>query len=150
VRLTLHTDYSLRLLTLLAIEPDELHTIATVAKRYGISRNHMMKVAQTMIQAGFVTSVRGRHGGLKLAKKPSEIVLGAVVRKTEDDLSLVGCFERDRNPCVLEAVCGMRKPLHQALVAFFATLDSYTLADVLRNPSRLRRMRHILKSPSAS
>ena len=150
MRLTLHTDYALRLLTLLAIEPDELHTIATVAKRYGISRNHMMKVAQTMIQAGFVTSVRGRHGGLKLAKKPAEIVLGAVVRKTEEDISLVGCFERNRNPCVLEAACGMRKPLHQALAAFFATLDSYTLADVVRNPSRLRRMRHILKSPPAS
>lgn len=150
MRLTLHTDYALRLLMLLAIEPDELHTIAVVAKRYGISRNHMMKVAQTLIQAGFVISVRGRRGGLKLAKKPAEIVLGAVVRQTEDDLSLVGCFDVKRDPCLMETVCGMRKPLRQALNAFLAALDGYTLADVLQHPGRVKRMRNILNAPAAS
>jgi Rrf2 family transcriptional regulator, nitric oxide-sensitive transcriptional repressor len=144
MRLTLHTDYSLRLLLLLALAPNELHTIATVAKSYGISRNHMMKVAQTLIQAGFVESVRGRRGGLKLAKKPTDIVLGAVVRKTEDDLALTGCFDHKRSNCILETACVMRKPLHQALAAFLEVLDGYTLADVLHNPSRISRMRNIL------
>jgi Rrf2 family transcriptional regulator, nitric oxide-sensitive transcriptional repressor len=148
VRLTLHTDYALRLLMLLAVEPGELHTIATVAKRYGVSRNHMMKVAQTLIQAGFVTSVRGRCGGLKLARKPAEIMLGAVVRKTEDDLSLVGCFAVERDPCLMETVCGMRKPLRQALNAFFAVLDGISLADAL-HPGRIKRMRSILGTHAA-
>jgi Rrf2 family transcriptional regulator, nitric oxide-sensitive transcriptional repressor len=147
MRLTLHTDYALRLLMLLAIEPDELHTIATVAERYDISRNHMMKVAQTLIQAGFVISVRGRRGGLKLAKRPGDIVIGAVVRATEDGLALVGCFDRDRDMCMMAPACGMRKPMHQALDAFFGVLDSYSLADVLQHPGRVKRMRHILCAP---
>jgi Rrf2 family transcriptional regulator, nitric oxide-sensitive transcriptional repressor len=129
---------------LLAIEPGELHTIATVARRYDISRNHMMKVAQTLIQAGFVTSVRGRRGGLRLAKKPADISLGAVVRRTEDDLALVGCFDRERHACILESACGMRKPMGRALAAFFEVLDGCTLADVLHNPGRVGRMRNIL------
>lgn len=144
MRLTLHTDYSLRLLLLLAIEPTGLHTIATVAQRYKISRNHMMKVAQTLIQAGFIESVRGRNGGFRLAKKPAEIVLGAVVRQTEDDLCLVGCMDKDKTACIMAAVCVLRKPLHQALTAFFAVLDRWTLADLIKNPSRLGRIRHVL------
>jgi Rrf2 family transcriptional regulator, nitric oxide-sensitive transcriptional repressor len=144
VRLTLHTDYSLRLLLLLALEPDELHTIATVAHRYGISRNHMMKVAQTLIQAGYVKSVRGRHGGFRLAKRPADIMLGAVIRRTEDDLCLVGCLDQKRAACIMAPACGLRRPLAQAMAAFFAVLDRHSLADLLAQPSRVNRMRRIL------
>lgn len=150
LRLTLHTDYSLRLLMLLAIEPDELHTIATVAARYGISRNHMMKVAQTLIQAGYVESVRGRRGGFKLARKPSEIVIGEVVRRTEDDLCLTCCFDKKRPSCLMAPACGMRKPLQKALSAFFSVLDECTLADALEHPGRISRMRTILAGTHAA
>jgi Rrf2 family nitric oxide-sensitive transcriptional repressor len=144
MRLTLHTDFALRLLMLLALEPDGLHTIAEAARRYNISRNHLVKVAQTLIQAGFVESVRGRSGGLKLAKKPSEINLGAVVRATEDNFALVECFDRKRNCCVVMPACSLRRPLEQAVSAFLSTLDGYTLADAVQNPGRMTRMRRLL------
>jgi len=84
VRLTLHTDYALRMLMFLALAPERAHTIEDIATRYGISRNHLMKVAQTLVQAGFVESLRGRGGGLRLAREPNSIRLGAIVRATED------------------------------------------------------------------
>ena len=145
MRLTLHTDYALRLLMMLALEPGELHTIAEVARRYNISRNHMVKVAQTLIQGGFVESVRGRRGGLRLAMKPAEINLGAVVRATEDGFVLVECFDRRRNHCVVMPACGLRQPLEQALGAFLAVLDGCTLADAVQNPNRAMRMRRLLE-----
>lgn len=144
VRLTLHTDYALRMLMLLALEPDELHTIASVAERYKISRNHLMKVAQTLIQSGFVKSVRGRHGGLKLGKQPSEIRIGAVVRATEDGFALVDCFDKHTATCVVLPACGLRRPLDEAVNAFLAVLDQVTLADVCQNPGRASRMRRLL------
>ena len=145
MRLTLHTDFALRLLTLLALEPDGLHTIAEVARRFNISRNHLVKVAQTLIQAGLVESVRGRCGGLRLAKKPAEIGLGEVVRATEDNFNVVECFDRKRNCCVVMPACGLRGPLGKAVTAFLSTLDGYTLADAVQNPGRVTRMRRLLE-----
>src|SRR6185312_2911579 len=101
MHLTFHTDYALRLLMLLALEPDGLHTIEEAARRYSISRNHLMKVAQTLTRAGFVESLRGRGGGLKLARPAETINLGAVVRATEDGFALVECFDPAVNDCVV-------------------------------------------------
>jgi Rrf2 family nitric oxide-sensitive transcriptional repressor len=148
MRLTMHTDYALRLLMLLALEPDELHTIDDVARRYRISRNHMMKVAQTLAQAGFVDSQRGRGGGLRLRGTPASINLGAVVRQTEDSLALVECFDRERSTCVVAPACGLRGVLGEALGAFFAVLDGYSLADLLGSPASLRHMRRLLTDPT--
>ncbi len=150
MRLTLHTDFALRLLMLLAVEPDGLHTIAEVARRYAISRNHLVKVAQTLIQAGIVESVRGRRGGLRLAQKPADINLGAVVRATEDSFNLVECFDRKTCTCVVRPVCGLRRPLEQAATAFLFALDGYTLADVVQNSGRVTRMRRLLDDGTAS
>ncbi len=150
MRLTLHTDYALRMLMLLALEPEELHTIASVAQRYRISRNHLMKVAQTLIQAGFVESVRGRHGGLKLGMDPAAIKLGAVVRATEDGFAVVECFDRRRNTCVVTPACGLRKPLDEAVTAFLEVLDRSTLADVAQNPGKATRMRRLLTEGAAA
>jgi Rrf2 family nitric oxide-sensitive transcriptional repressor len=150
MRLTLHTDLALRLLMLLAIEPDQLHTIEEAARRYGVSRNHLMKVTQTLAQSGFIESTRGRKGGLRLARPATAISLGAVVRATEDGFDLVECFDPDRNRCVLAPVCGLRGPLDQALRAFLATLDRYSLADLVANPGRMRRMRRILEDEASS
>ncbi|MDE2133861.1 MAG: Rrf2 family transcriptional regulator [Alphaproteobacteria bacterium] len=150
MRLTLHTDFALRLLMLLAVEPDGLHTIAEVAQRYAISRNHLVKVAQTLIQAGIVESVRGRRGGLRLAHRPADINLGAVVRATEDSFNLVECFDRTTCTCVVRPVCGLRRPLGQAATAFLFALDGYTLADVVQNSGRVTRMRRLLDGGTAS
>ena len=108
MRLTVHTDYALRLLMLLAMEPEQLHTIEEIARRYDISRNHLMKVTQTLAQAGFVESLRGRGGGLRLARPAGEIILGEVVRATEDGFDIVECFNRVNNRCVVAPACGLR------------------------------------------
>jgi Rrf2 family nitric oxide-sensitive transcriptional repressor len=144
LRLTLHTDYALRLLMLLALEPDDLHTIEEIASRYHISRNHLMKVTQTLASAGFVDSLRGRGGGLRLGKPAGEIILGDVVRATEDGFNLVECFDRKSNTCVVAPVCGLRGPLEEALLAFLAALDRYSLADLVANPGSMRRMKMLL------
>lgn len=144
MRLTAHTDYALRLLMLLAMEPEQLHTIEEVAARYKISRNHLMKVAQTLVQAGFVASLRGRGGGLSLRRAADDIKLGAVVRVTEDSFALVECFDAQRNTCVIASSCGLRGPLEEALQAFLVVLDGYSLADLIKRPGSLRRMRGLL------
>jgi Rrf2 family nitric oxide-sensitive transcriptional repressor len=144
MRLTMHTDFALRLLMLLAMEPDELHTIEEIARRYDISRNHLMKVTQTLVQAGFLDSLRGRGGGLRLARPAAKIIIGDVVRATEDGFDLVECFDRAQNRCLITPACGLRGPLEEALLAFLTVLDSYSLADLVARPGTLRRMRHLL------
>jgi len=144
MRLTLHTDYALRLLMLLALEPDGVHTIEEVARRYAISRNHLMKVARTLTQAGFVDGQRGRGGGLRLAREAAAVNLGAVVRATEDGFTLVECFAPASNTCVLAPSCGLSGPLAQALAAFMAVLDGYSLADLAGGGARGGRMRRLL------
>ena len=144
MRLTLHTDYALRLLMLLALEPDDMHTTEEVSRRYDISRNHLNKVAQTLAQNGFIESQRGRGGGMRLAKTAPEINLGRVVRATEDNFHIVECFCRETNTCLVASVCGLRDPLEEALVSFLAVLDRYSLADLIKNPGASRRMRRLL------
>lgn len=146
MRLTLHTDYALRLLMYLAIEPGRLQTIEAIAQRYRISRNHLMKVAQTLVQAGVVDSIRGRGGGLKLARSAETINIGAVVRATEDGFALVECFDPEGD-CIITPACSLRGPLEQALMAFLAVLDRFTLADLVKNPGNLRAMRRLLGEP---
>jgi Rrf2 family nitric oxide-sensitive transcriptional repressor len=103
-----------------------------------------MKVAQTLAQQGFIDSVRGRGGGLRLAKPAERINLGAVVRSTEDSLVLVECFARETNTCIVASACGLRGPLDEALSAFFAVLGRYSLADLVANPATQRRMERLL------
>jgi Rrf2 family nitric oxide-sensitive transcriptional repressor len=144
MRLTIHTDHALRMLMLLAIEPGHLHTIEDIARRYNISRNHLMKIAQTLVRAGFVESVRGRHGGLRLSCAAKSINLGAVVRATEDGFTLVECFDQQHNTCVISSACGLRGPLEEALHAFLAVLDRYSLDDLVKSASVARRMSRLL------
>lgn len=144
MRLTLHTDYALRLLMLLALEPEGACTVEDAAQRYGISRNHLNKVVQTLAQAGFIESQRGRGGGVRLARRPEEINLGQVVRATEDNFHIVECFCQGANACVVAPACQLRDPLEQALLAFLAVLDRHSLAELVKNPSASRRMRKLL------
>jgi Rrf2 family nitric oxide-sensitive transcriptional repressor len=144
MRLTLHTDYALRTLMLLALDPSRAHTIEEVSRRYGISRNHLMKVARTLVQSGFVAGMRGRGGGLRLSRDPAAVSLGAVVRATEDGFALVECFDAQHSRCAIRQACGLRGPLQEALDAFLAALDRYSLADLVGSPVMVARMRLLL------
>ena len=140
MRLTHFTDLSLRLLMFLAVKPKGLATIQEVAGRYGISRNHLMKVAQQLVKEGFVESVRGRGGGLRLKRLPSEIRVGDVVRATEDDFRMVECFEAGKTSCTLLPACRLKGVLGEALAAYLAVLDQHTLADLTTPSHPMRRV----------
>ncbi|MGE0338920.1 MAG: Rrf2 family transcriptional regulator [Xanthobacteraceae bacterium] len=133
MRLTKFSDYALRVLMYAAVRKERLITIDEVSKVYGISRAHLMKVVNQLSRAGYLTAVRGRSGGITLAKRPNAVRLGDVVRATEPDFALVECFEM-RNECVVTARCRLRGVLDEALSAFIRTLDRYTLADLILNP----------------
>jgi Rrf2 family nitric oxide-sensitive transcriptional repressor len=140
MRLTVYTDYSLRMLMYLAVKDDKLATISEIAASYGISKNHLMKVAHQLGIAGYVETVRGRSGGLRLAKPVAAIRLGDVVRRTEQDMALVPCFEPVNAPCAIRAGCGLRRALARAGEAFMAVLDEYTLADLIKPRTALRSL----------
>ena len=140
MRLTVYTDYALRLLMFVAVKDDGLATISEVAAAYGISKNHLMKVAHQLGVAGLVETVRGRSGGLRLAKPAASIGLGDVVRQTEPDMSLVPCFESDNADCAIQSCCGLRRALGRAAEAFLAELDKYTLADLAKPRTALRNL----------
>jgi Rrf2 family nitric oxide-sensitive transcriptional repressor len=123
-----------------ALRPGELVTVQQVADAYGISRNHLMKVAFELGRHGFLETVRGRKGGLRLARAPAQIRLGDVVRRTEDDFNLVECFSHETDRCAVSGVCRLRGALSRALKAYLATLDEYTLADLTRNHASLARI----------
>ncbi len=133
MRLTNFSDYALRVLMYAATQGDRLITIEETAELYGISRAHLMKVANQLTRSGFLRAVRGRSGGLALAKRPDRINLGEVLRVTEPDFALVECFTVD-NRCVITPHCRLRGVLQEALAAFNATLDRYTLADLILHP----------------
>ncbi|HEU4661312.1 MAG TPA: Rrf2 family transcriptional regulator [Pseudolabrys sp.] len=133
MRLTNFSDYTLRLLMYAAAQKGRRITIEETAKVYGISRAHLMKIANTLTQAGYLKAVRGRAGGLELAKRPEKICLGELIRMTEPDFTLVECFETG-NQCVITPRCRLRGALKEALSAFIETLDRYTLADLMLRP----------------
>jgi Rrf2 family nitric oxide-sensitive transcriptional repressor len=133
MRLTNFSDFSMRLLMYAAVNGDRLITIEETSEVYDISRAHLMKIANTLTRAGYLKAVRGRSGGLKLAKSPKKIRLGDVLRATESDFDLVECFTKD-SQCVITRACRLRGILHEALDAFAATLDRYTLADLMLRP----------------
>lgn len=127
--LTQQADYTMRLLIHLAVQPEGTSTIREVADHYQISRNHLVKVAHAAVQAGYVASVRGCAGGLRLALPAEKINVGRVLRAVED-WTTVECFSPDSNRCAITAGCGLRPVLKEAQDAYFAVLDRYTLADI--------------------
>jgi Rrf2 family nitric oxide-sensitive transcriptional repressor len=123
----------MRLLIHLAQHPDRLCTIAEIAHVYGISEAHLMKITHQLGLAGWIETVRGKGGGMRLARAPKDIVLGDVVRSMEPDFSLVECFATGGN-CMLTGNCGLTGVLEGALDSFMRHLDGYTLADILPQP----------------
>ncbi|MEI4482532.1 MULTISPECIES: RrF2 family transcriptional regulator [unclassified Phyllobacterium] len=138
MRLTAHTDYGLRVLIALAAINDRLVTIEELSVRHRVSRNHLMKVAQTLVNLGLVKSVRGRRGGLTLAKRPADIRMGSVVRALEVDMELVSCLGDQPASCVFSGICRLTGALRGAMESFFAELDRLTLADLASSPQNLR------------
>lgn len=141
MRLTVHTDYALRMLIYLATHDGRQATIAEVADRYGISQHHLTKVAHQLGQAGFIATTRGKGGGLRLGRDPAEISLGAVVRFSEPDMDLVPCFNQAEGAgCAIAPACGLPSILDQARGAFLGVLDRHSLADVVRDRRALGRL----------
>ncbi|MGB3877070.1 MAG: Rrf2 family transcriptional regulator [Shinella zoogloeoides] len=137
MRMTLHTDYALRMLIYLATRRDGACTVNDVAGAYGLSRNHLLKVAQTLRDLGLVETTRGRAGGIRLARAPREIGVGALVRATEEEFSLAECMQAGGRACAISPACRLKGMLHEALGAFLSVLDKYTLADIVRDRASL-------------
>lgn len=147
MRLTTLTDYSLRVLIHLAVKPGGRATIAEVAAAYGISEAHLMKVAHLLGQAGHVATVRGRGGGLSLARPAEQITAGDVVRRMEPDLDIVPCLAG--GSCVILPACRLQRALHDARAAFLAVLDATTIADLAQPAGRLQELLGIAARPNS-
>ncbi len=138
MRLTLYTDYSLRVLLYLgSMDSDKLATIKEISESYGISKNHLMKVTHELGKLGYIETIRGRGGGIRLATKPEEIVIGKVIRQTEEDFYLVDCFNPESVGCIISPVCSLKGALNKAMHAYLTVLDEYTLSDFLHSKEEL-------------
>jgi Rrf2 family nitric oxide-sensitive transcriptional repressor len=145
MRLSLFSDYSLRVLLFGAAKggPFPLHEVADA---YDISRHHLVKVVNNLTKQGYLSTRRGRGGGIELAMKPADIQIGRLVRGTETSSPLVECFDERTNRCPIHSCCGMKGALAQAVGAFYGTLDGYTLQDML-DEGRLHQLKAILLTP---
>lgn len=140
MQLTQFSDYAMRTLMYCALRREGLCRVRDIAEAYVVSEHHLMKVVQVLGQVGAIETVRGRGGGIRLAREPHEIVIGDVFRATEGKLALVECFDPTSSTCPLTSACRFKTALHRALDAFFLVLDGYTLADFVTTPSAMRSL----------
>ncbi|AKJ30888.1 BadM/Rrf2 family transcriptional regulator [Caldimonas brevitalea] len=140
VKLTAFTDYSLRVLIYLAAHPGKKATIAEITRAFGVSEHHLVKVVHFLGKKGWITTVRGKGGGMTLATSAQAICVGRVVRDTEGLLEPAECFESGGGHCAIGGCCGLKGVLAEAVQAFYAVLDRYTLADVTRNQEALAQV----------
>jgi Rrf2 family nitric oxide-sensitive transcriptional repressor len=133
MRLDKQTDFALRVLMCLGANPDRLVTIAEVATRFGISEAHLMKVVHQLGRGGFIETVRGRSGGIRMPADGASVRLGDVVRRMERDLGPVECLRASGGNCLITPCCRLRSVLSKATAAFLAILDDYTVADLVRD-----------------
>lgn len=149
MQLTRHTDYGLRILIYLA-SADEHRPVSEIAERYGISHNHLVKVAHQLVKLGYLKTTRGRFGGMSLAVKAQDIKVGRIVRDLEPGFAIAECFSPLENQCVITKGCRLRSALDRAKNAFLEALDEYTLADITSNREELVGLLTLGQSPSAS
>ncbi|UGQ46414.1 Rrf2 family transcriptional regulator [Massilia endophytica] len=139
MRLTAYTDYSLRTLIFLAMNREQLVTIQEIADAHGIAKNHLTKVVHQLGTLGYVETVRGRNGGLRLGKEPAAIRIGEVVRHTEPDFYMASCFDQASKGCMYSAACVLKGALGEATAAFLQVLDGMTLEQMVIKEERKRR-----------
>ena len=138
MQLTRHTDFSLRVLIYLAlIKENELVTISEISEHFNILKNHLTKVVNHLSQEGFIKTIRGKNGGIRLARKPNEINLGKVVRAMEMNMEIIDCA---KPVCPLTGFCDLKGILNQAQQSFLTTLDKYTLADLNNQPQQVKSL----------
>lgn len=135
MRLTRYTDYALRTLIHLALHEERICSIGEISRTYEISHNHLMKVVNALAHYGFIETVRGRAGGMRLARPPREITVGEVVRRTEEGFNLAEC-----SGCALSPACGLTGVLAMGVAAMLAVFDAYTIADLLTDKATMRRL----------
>lgn len=140
MRLTLHTDYALRVLMFAGVRGDRLSTIDEIVTHFDISEGHVMKVVHRLGRLGYLETIRGKNGGMQLARKPSLISVGAVARDMEEELGVVGCLQGEKDFCRIERCCVLRGALHEATNAFLAVLDRFTIADLIKPGRPLARL----------
>jgi Rrf2 family nitric oxide-sensitive transcriptional repressor len=140
MHLTRYTDNALRCLTVLALHPAELMTVPTIARKMRMSEDHLFKVVGALAQLGYVETVQGRGGGVRLARAPEAIRVGHLVREVEENFTLVECFNAEQNQCPISPACALASALDRALRAFLAVLDEVRLADLVRQPRKLERL----------
>jgi Rrf2 family nitric oxide-sensitive transcriptional repressor len=145
LRLTLFTDYAMRVLMHLAADPDRQSSVGEIARDFAISRNHLTKVVHGLARAGYIASARGRGGGIRLARPAEEIVVGEVVRRTEDGFQLFDC-----GACLIAPACGLTPVVSEALAAFLGVLDRYTLADLVVRNDAMRALFAAPPQPAAA
>ena len=130
MRLTTRTNLALRTLMVCAVNPDRIVRKCDVAQAINASENHLAQVVNQLGQSGFITTLRGRHGGFTLARPAEEISVGSVFRTFEADLPFIECFSSD-NTCPLKDVCRMSSHLLRAVEAFYASLDPVMLSELV-------------------
>jgi len=140
MRLTTFTDYSLRVLIYLGTHSNQQAAVGEIALAYGISKNHLMKVILFLADEGYVVTARGKGGGVRLRLDPERIRIGDIVRKSEADSVLVECYSPETSECRIERSCLLRGAFQKAVQAFYAVLDTYTLADLVTNHTILESL----------
>ncbi|WP_416149610.1 RrF2 family transcriptional regulator [Salipaludibacillus sp. HK11] len=139
MELTTYTDYTLRVLIYLGIQPEHKRSnIKEISNLYNISFNHLSKVVYELGKLGIIKTTRGRNGGITLVKNPTEINIGSLVRHTESPINMVECFDEENNMCRISSGCRLKGVLKEALEAYLQVLDSYTLNDVIGNKENLQ------------
>lgn len=147
MQLSLYADYSCRVLIYLAVMKEEKSSIREISQAYGISANHLVKVVHNLGKLGYIQTSRGRGGGISLGRLPSEISIGKVIRETEPGFDLVECYS-SRNTCPIASVCGLKFVFGEALQSFLKVLDSYTLADIIKDPAGLQKVFQVPPDPT--
>ncbi len=149
MQLTQYTDYTLRTLIFLGLNPERRCTITEISDAFNINRNHLVKVVHQLSTSGWILTVRGKNGGMTLNMPPEEINIAAVVRDTEPHMDLLECFDMATNNCCIAPVCKLRGVLYEARKAFMGVIERYSLADVLENREMLAPLLYIPSGPES-